>query len=110
MARRLNRNSPHSEAASWENSLRFMMSVLLDEGIPAYAGEAIEYNIPMTNRCMDFILIGKNHHRVDTAVIVVRKQWQSVVVTKKDAIVRTQLGGGVRETNHPSYQAWSMAR
>ena len=107
VARRLNRNSPRSEVTSWENSLRFMMSVLLDEGIPASAGVAIEYNIPLTNRRVDFILTGKNHQRDDAAVIVELKQWQSVEVTKKDAIVRTQLGGGVRETNHPSYQAWS---
>ena len=50
MSRKLSRNSPHNEVASWENSLRFMMSVLLDEGIPASAGVAIEYNIPLTNR------------------------------------------------------------
>ncbi len=37
VARKLNRNSPRSEVASWENSLRFMMSALLDEAIPASA-------------------------------------------------------------------------
>ncbi|MFC3284780.1 DNA/RNA helicase domain-containing protein [Litchfieldella rifensis] len=109
VARKLNRNSPRSEVTSWENSLRFMMSVLLDEGIPASAGVAIEYNIPLTNRRVDFILTGKNHQRDDAAVIVELKQWQSVEVTKKDAIVRTQLGSSIRETNHPSYQAWSYA-
>ncbi|MCP8687202.1 DNA/RNA helicase domain-containing protein [Marinobacterium sedimentorum] len=109
VARRLNRNSPRNEVTSWENSLRFMMSVLLDEGIPASAGVAIEYNIPLTNRRVDFILTGKNHQRDDAAVIVELKQWQSVEVTNKDAIVRTQLGSGIRETNHPSYQAWSYA-
>ena len=107
VSRRLNRNSPRSEVVSWENSLRFMMSVLLDESIPASAGVAIEYNIPLTNRRVDFILTGKNHQRNDTAVIVELKQWQTVEVTQKDAIVRTQLAGGMRETNHPSYQAWS---
>lgn len=40
-----------------------MMSVLLDEGIPASAGVAIEYNIPLTNRRVDFILTGKNDQR-----------------------------------------------
>lgn len=107
--RRLNRNSPRSEVLSWEHSLRFMMSALLDDDIPASAGVAIEYNIPLTNRRVDFILTGKNHQRSDAAVIVELKQWESVEVTSKDAIVRTRLGGGVRETNHPSYQAWSYA-
>ncbi len=109
VARKLNRNSPRNEVASWENSLRFMMSALLDDGIPASAGVAIEYNIPLTNRRVDFILTGKNHQRGDAAVIVELKQWQEVEVTRKDAIVRTHLGGGMRETNHPSYQAWSYA-
>ena len=109
VARKLHRNSPRNEVTSWENSLRFMMSVLLDEGIPASAGVAIEYNIPLTNRRVDFILTGKDHQRNDAAVIVELKQWQSVEVTKKDAIVRTRLGRGIQETNHPSYQAWSYA-
>lgn len=107
--RRLNRNSPRSEIISWENSLRFMMSVLLDESIPASAGVAVEYNIPLTNRRVDFILTGKNHEKSDTAVIVELKQWQTAEITQKDAIVRTLLGGGLRETNHPSYQAWSYS-
>lgn len=109
VARKLNRNSPRSEIASWENSLRFMMSALLDEAIPASAGVAIEYNIPLTNRRVDFILTGRNHLRNDAAVIVELKQWQTVEKTSKDAIVRTWLGNGLRETNHPSYQAWSYA-
>ena len=85
------------------------MSALLDDGIPASAGVAIEYNIPLTNRRVDFILTGKDHQRGDTAVIVELKQWQEVEVTKKDAIVKTYIGGGKREKNHPSYQAWSYA-
>lgn len=109
VSRRLGRNSPRNEVLSWENSLQLMMNVLLDEDIPASAGVAIEYNIPLTNRRVDFILTGKNAQRNDAAVIVELKQWQRVEVTGKDAIVRTQLGGGVRETTHPSYQAWSYA-
>lgn len=109
VSRRLGRNSPRNEVLSWENSLQFMMNVLLDEEIPASAGVAIEYNIPLTNRRVDFILTGKNAQRNDAAVIVELKQWQTVEVTRKDAIVRTQLGGAIRETTHPSYQAWSYA-
>lgn len=107
--RKLNRNSPRGEMISWENSLQFMMNALLDDDIPSSAGVAIEYNIPLTNRRVDFILTGKNSQRADTAIIIELKQWQSVEATKKDAIVRTRLGGGIRETNHPSYQAWSYA-
>lgn len=107
--RKLNRNSPKNERLSWENSLLYMSQVLWDEGIPASAGVAIEYNLPMTNRRVDFILTGKDHERNDTAVIIELKQWQEVKKTTKDAIVRTRFQHGEKETSHPSYQAWSYS-
>jgi uncharacterized protein len=107
--RKLNRNSPRNEKVSWENSLQFMSLILLDDGIPLSAGVAIEYNLPMTNRRVDFILTGKDQELNDTAIIVELKQWQDVEKTHKDAIVRTRLQRGDVETNHPSYQAWSYA-
>jgi DUF2075 family protein len=107
--RKLNRNSPRNEQISWENSLQYMAQVLWDEGIPASAGVAIEYNLPMTNRRVDFILTGKDQSRNDTAVIVELKQWQNVKKTNKDAIVKTRFQHGEVETNHPSYQAWSYS-
>ncbi|WP_444899863.1 DNA/RNA helicase domain-containing protein [Microbulbifer sp. VAAC004] len=107
--RKLNRNSPRNEKLSWENSLQYMSQVLWDETIPASAGVAIEYNLPMTNRRVDFILTGKDHDRNDTAVIVELKQWQEVKKTNKDAIVKTRFQHGEKETNHPSYQAWSYS-
>ncbi len=105
--RKLNRNSPRNEKISWENSLQYMSQVLWDEDIPASAGVAIEYNLPMTNRRVDFILTGKDKDRRDTAVLIELKQWQNVEKTNKDAIVKTRFQHGMKETNHPSYQAWS---
>ncbi len=107
--RKLNRNSPRNEKLSWENSLQYMSQVLWDDAIPASAGVAVEYNLPMTNRRVDFILTGKDHERNDTAVIVELKQWQEVKKTNKDAIVITRFQHGEKETNHPSYQAWSYS-
>jgi DUF2075 family protein len=107
--RKLNRNSPRNEILSWKNSLDYMLRILIDPDIPPTAGVAIEYNIPLTNRRVDFILTGKDQNRNDTAVIIELKQWSDVEVTNKDGIVRTLLNGGIRETNHPSYQAWSYA-
>lgn len=107
--RKLNRNSPRNEKLSWENSLQYMSQVLWDDEIPSSAGVAIEYNLPMTNRRVDFILTGKDHQRNDTAVIVELKQWQEVKKTNKDAIVKTRFQHGEVETNHPSYQAWSYS-
>lgn len=107
--RKLNRNSPRNEILSWKNSLDYMLRILIDPDIPPTAGVAIEYNIPLTNRRVDFILTGKNQSRNDTAVIIELKQWSEVEITNKDGIVKTLLNGGIRETNHPSYQAWSYA-
>ncbi|WP_420590257.1 DNA/RNA helicase domain-containing protein [Bacterioplanoides sp.] len=109
VARKLNRNSPRNEFISWQNSLQYMFNVLHDPDIPASAGVSIEYNIPLTNRRVDFILTGKDENRQDTAVIVELKQWQEAKVTNKDAIVKTRFQHGEQETNHPSYQAWSYA-
>lgn len=109
VARKLNRNSPRNEFISWQNSLQYMFNVLHDDDIPASAGVSIEYNIPLTNRRVDFILTGKDANRQDTAVIVELKQWQEAQITSKDAIVKTRFQHGEQETNHPSYQAWSYA-
>jgi hypothetical protein len=109
VSRKLNRNSPKNEFISWKNSLQYMFNVLHDDDIPASAGVSIEYNIPLTNRRVDFILTGKDANRRDTAVIVELKQWQEVEITHKDAIVKTRFQHGEKETNHPSYQAWSYA-
>jgi DUF2075 family protein len=107
--RNLGRTVAENEIASWRNSMQFMESVVNDPEIPADAGVSIEYNIPLTNNRVDFILTGKDQNDVETAVIIELKQWSKVETTQKDAIVKTALGGGVRETNHPSYQAWSYA-
>jgi len=107
--RKLNRRTPENELLSWRNSMQYMMSILLDEEIPNSSGVAVEFQIPQRNNRIDFILTGKNKDRQDHAIIVELKQWQTAQKTDKDAIVKTQLGGGVRETNHPSYQAWSYS-
>ena len=107
--RNLGRKVGESEISSWRNSMQFMESVVSDPEIPLDAGVSIEYNIPLTNNRVDFILTGKDHNGVETAVIIELKQWSKVSTSTKDAIVSTVLGGGIRETSHPSYQAWSYA-
>ncbi|MGZ0710061.1 DNA/RNA helicase domain-containing protein [Coraliomargarita sp. W4R53] len=98
-----------SEINSWKNSLRYMDVIVEDPEIPEDTGIAIEFNVPNTSKRIDFILTGKSANGTRTAVIVELKQWSNATVTSKDAIVNTYLGGGQRDTNHPSYQAWSYA-
>lgn len=98
-----------SEIRSWENSLQKMSNVMQDEDIPADASVAIEFNIPNTSKRVDFLIAGNDGNQ-DHVVIVELKQWEVVEKVKtRDAIVKTYLGKGNRETTHPSYQAWSYA-
>ncbi|MFJ7639968.1 DNA/RNA helicase domain-containing protein [Peribacillus sp. NPDC097225] len=98
-----------SELRSWDNSMKYMHLVLLDKEIPDDAGVAIEFKIPYTSKRVDFLISGSNDTN-QSIVIVELKQWQDIEkVDGKEAIVKTFLGGGVRETTHPSYQAWSYA-
>jgi len=107
--RHLGNNTNQSEINSWKNSMQYMSNALEDSGIPNDTGVAIEYKIPQTSKRIDIILTGINEHKNSTAVIVELKQWSDAQLTDKDAIVRTYVGGGVREVNHPSYQAWTYA-
>ena len=102
--------SNESQIKSWENSMEFMFKILIDEEIPDDCGVAIEFTIPTTSKRIDFILTGQDNNKTDNIVIIELKQWDSAEkVEGKDGIVKTFLGGGIRETTHPSYQVWTYA-
>ncbi len=97
------------EVRAWDNSMQYMYRVLSDNEIPKDAGIAIEFKIPYTSKRVDFLITGKKEEK-NSAVIVELKQWKLVEVIKgKEAIVKTVINRGLRETTHPSYQAWSYA-
>lgn len=98
-----------AERRAWHQSLTHMHIALDDPGIPDDAGVGIEFQIPQTAKRIDMLLSGRNDGPHDEAVIVELKQWETAEPTPMDGVVRTFLGGGVRETAHPSYQAWSYA-
>jgi DUF2075 family protein len=98
-----------SEIRAWAASLAQMGKVLNDDTIPADCGVAVEYRIPQTGKRVDFLLTGKSAEDRLCAVIVELKQWQDAQPTDKDAIVVARFAGGLAETAHPSYQAWSYA-
>jgi len=99
-----------SQIRSWENSMQYMYRVLEDCEIPDDCGVAIEFTIPTTSKRIDFILTGLNQFKDDSVVIIELKQWSEArKVEGKDGVVKTILGGGLRETTHPSYQVWSYA-
>ena len=103
-------HTSESERKAWNNSLQYMMKVLIDNNIPRNVGIAIEFKIPNTSKRVDFIITGKDGQLKNTAIIVELKQWtEANMVEGKDGIVQTFTGHAVREVAHPSYQAWSYA-
>lgn len=99
------------EFNSWKNSMQYMRGVLSDNDIPNNTGIAIEYNIPPTGCRIDFMMSGYNNNK-SNVVIVELKQWDKATEVKNmDGIykVNTYTGGGLRDVNHPSYQAMTYA-
>lgn len=91
------------------NSMNYMDRVIRDSEIPDNAGIAIEYKIPSSSRRIDFIITGKDINRNPVAVLIELKQWEKAELTEMDGVVKTFVGGSVREVEHPSYQVWSYA-
>ena len=96
---------------AWQNSMQYMRNILDSDEIPSDCGVAIEYNIPMTSKRIDFILTGVNSEETKTVIIVELKQWDDCnsVQSEDGIIVETYVGGGMRKVAHPSYQAMSYA-
>mgnify|MGYP003653689865 CR=1 FL=1 len=109
VAEKLNKKVGDSEYRSWANSLPMMGMILIGDDIPNTAGIAIEYSIPSTQNRIDFIITGQNDSRQDQAILVELKQWDKANITSKDAIVNTRFSHGNKDTQHPSYQAWSYS-
>lgn len=96
-----------SQKTAFKNSLGYMDRILSRSSVPDDAWIAIEYKIPFTSKRIDFIVTGKDEDKKPIAIVIELKQWQSAEITDSDGMVKTVLGGGIRETQHPSYQAWS---
>lgn len=103
-----------NEKKSWEDSMKEMFMLMSDNEIPSDAGIAIEFKIPMTSNRIDFMISGYDENEKGSIIVIELKGWQEAYESEnKDGIVEkviTYLGGGLRETTHPSYQAWSYSR
>jgi hypothetical protein len=106
---RLGHGVGQAEINSYQNSMMYMNLVLADQGIPDDVKISIEYRIPQTSKRIDFIITGLDVENKSAAIIIELKQWSNVELTTMDAVVRTYVGGAIREVSHPSYQAWSYA-
>lgn len=105
----LGRHTSPNEVRSWENSMQFMYKVVNTQKLSDEVGVAIEYQIPLTAKRVDFIISGLNAKKREQLVIVELKQWEEAESTLKPGIVVTRYQHGKVEVAHPSYQAWSYA-
>ena len=103
-------NNNDSEFRSWSNSLLFMRNILDDEEISEDVSLAIEYQIPLTSKRVDFLLAGKDSQGGENVVVVELKQWENSGITSRPDVVTAFTGGAKRAVCHPSYQAYSYAK
>lgn len=99
-----------SEYRSWENSLKCMYMVLTDDDISDDVKVAIEYQLPLTAKRVDFLITGKDETDKDHVMIIELKQWEKATKTSRKDIVNTYVGQSNRDVVHPSYQAYSYAK
>lgn len=99
------------EYRSWVNSLQGpMYHTMNNADIPDDVGVAIEYRLHGRQQRIDFMVSGFGNHGIANLIIVELKQWDLVSESSLPGHVVTYLNGGLREVNHPSYQAWSYSR
>jgi DUF2075 family protein len=94
---------PPSEVRAWGNSLR-AMSLTIQHAELRDVGVMLEYQLPLTSRRLDCMLLGHDAAARDQAVVVELKQWESCSEADGDNELITWLGGDEREVLHPSVQ------
>ena len=99
-----------AELSAFQNSLNYVGNILGDPIFDADLGVAIEYKIPQTSKRIDVLLTGRDKLGRPTLIVIELKQWTELEKTQMDAVVRTFVGGAMREVMHPSYQSWSYAQ
>ena len=103
------RKEQQAEYRSWENSLPRIAMIINDSRISNDVQIAIEYQIPLTSKRVDFMIAGSDGKK-DNIVIVELKQWKNCKATSRDNIVIAFTGEQEREVVHPSQQAYSYAK
>lgn len=107
---RLHYSTGAAEYRSWENSLREMNAVLQMSALPDDVEIAVEFQIPLTSKRVDFMIAGLDENEQRNVVVVELKQWQQAQRTSREGLVTTYVGGARRTVTHPSYQAYSYAK
>ena len=104
----LNLRVGQAEYNSWRNSLgNAMFHVMNSSDIPNDVAVAVEYRLNGRRFRIDFMVGGLDSSGKESISIIELKQWTDIKFSDLGEHVRTQVGGGIRDEQHPSYQAWS---
>ena len=99
-----------NEFRSWNNSLEAINNVLIHSKINENLKVAVEYQIPLTSKRVDFLISGLNSEGRETIVAIELKQWDSIETTTLENCVRAYVGGKVDVRPHPSQQIYSYCQ
>ena len=98
------------EYRSWNNSLEIVSSTLKYSSINDELSVAIEYQIPLTSKRVDFLISGLDDNNKETVVAIELKQWDKVEKTSLENCVRTIVNGQNDVRPHPSQQILSYCQ
>ena len=105
---KMGKKSQLNQIKAWAHSLPEMMPLLKD--LPENVGIAIEFNIPLTSKRVDFVVSGYDANHKPVLLLFELKQWQNAMdVKNQDAIVKTIFSNKEQKSLHPSYQACCYA-
>ena len=98
------------EYRSWNNSLEVVSSTLKYSNVNEDLWVAIEYQIPLTSKRVDFLISGIDENNNETVVAIELKQWDRVEKTNLENCVKTYVDGKNDVRPHPSQQILSYCQ
>ena len=99
-----------AEYRSWQNSMHYMRDAIDDADISDDCNVAIEYQIPLTSKRIDFLIAGEDESGQKNVLVIELKQWETSEPTSRPDVVQAFTGGANRYVAHPSYQASSYTK
>ena len=97
------REPSDGEVRSWHNSLKEVADIFEEIGLKEQ-GVILEYQLPLSSKRIDCIVVGKNKDNLSEATIIELKQWNTCSKSNLDDAVVTILDGEKTLTSHPSVQ------
>ncbi len=98
------------EYRSWNNSLEVVSSTLKHANVNENICVAVEYQIPLTSKRVDFLIGGLDENDKETVVAIELKQWDEVEKTSLENCVKTKINGKNEIKAHPSQQILSYCQ